>query len=300
MAPAVAIATCAQLPRLDAEGRLLLAALRERDVDAQPAVWSDEPSGGWGRYDLVVLRSTWDYTSAPARFLDWTRGVGTRLLNAPAVVAWNADKRYLLDLARAGLRIVATEHLAPGAPLAPPPGRFVVKPAVGAGAQGAAVFDEARHEAARRHVAALHGAGGDVLVQPYLDAVDGDEGETALAFIDGRLSHALRKGPLLALDRRPVGGLFAPEEMSLREPAADAVALARRTHALVEQRFGRPLYARVDVLRDASGEPAVLELELIEPSLFLDHAPGSAQALADAIVAPLAVGGIACAPWRAC
>ena len=283
----VAIATCAQLPRLDAEGRLLLAELREQGIDARPEIWSEQPSVGWGRYDLVVLRSTWDYTSAPVRFLEWTRAVGARLLNAPAVVAWNADKRYLLDLARGGVRIVATEHLAPGAPLAPPPGRFVVKPAVGAGARGAAVYDDARHDAARRHVAALHAAGSDVLVQPYLDAVDGDEGETALVFVDGRLSHALRKGPLLAIDRPPVEGLFASEEMTVREPAPDAVAHARRTHAPVERRFGRPLYARVDVLRDAAGEPAVLELELIEPSLFLDHAPGSARALADAIVARL-------------
>ena len=304
MPPAVAIATCAQLPRLDVEGRLLLAELRRRGLDARPEIWSEHRSGGWGRYDLVVLRSTWDYTSAPGRFLDWTRSVGERLLNAPEVVAWNADKRYLLDLARAGLRIVATEHLAPGAPLAPPPGRFVVKPAVGAGARGAAVYDDGRHEAARRHVAALHAAGGDVLVQPYLDAVDGAEGETAIVFVDGRLSHALRKGPLLAIDRPPVDGLFAAEDMSLREPAPDAVALAQRTHALVERRFGRPLYARVDVLRDATGEPALLELELIEPSLFLAHAPGWAGALADAIVARLgrerSASGVRCPTWGAC
>jgi hypothetical protein len=233
------------------------------------------------------VRSTWDYTFMPARFEQWTRAVGARLLNPPDAVAWSADKRYLLDLAAAGVRTVATEHLAPGAPFAPPPGRFVVKPSVAAGARGAAVYDEARHDAARAHVAALHAEGREVLLQPYLDAVDGAEAETALVFLDGALSHAMRKGPLLTLDGGPVDLLFQTEQMSRAEAEPDVVALGRRAHELVERRFGRPLYARVDVLRDGAGEPAVLELELIEPSLFLDYAPGSAQALARAIVARL-------------
>jgi len=281
----VAIATCAEHPRLDAEGRLLLGALREQGIAAQPEVWTEPPAGGWDGYDLVVLRSTWDYTFMLARFASWTRAVGARLLNVPDVVAWNADKGYLLDIAEAGIRTIATKRLAPGAAFVAPAGRFVVKPAVAAGARGAAVYDDARHHAARRHVAALHADGSDVLVQPYLDAVDGAEAETALVFVDGTLSHAMRKGPLLALDRGPVDGLFGAEQMSRAEPEADVVALGLRAHALVERRFGRPLYARVDVLRDGDGQPSVLELELVEPSLFLDYAPGSAQALARAIVA---------------
>jgi len=287
--PRVGIATCGEVPALDAEGRLLLDALAELAVDAEPAIWTQPAGGAWnGQYDLVVLRSTWDYTFMPERFLDWTRSIGPRLLNAPDVVAWNADKRYLFDLARAGIATIPTAHLAPGTPLAPPLGRFVVKPAIAAGARGAAMFDDARHAAARAHVAALHGDGHDVLVQPYLDAVDGAEAETALVFLDGALSHAMRKGPLLALDLTPPDGLFRQEQMSVaREPAADVVALGRRVHAHVEERFGRPLYARVDVLRDAHGTPALLELELIEPSLFLDFAPGAAQALARAIAARL-------------
>jgi hypothetical protein len=173
----------------------------------------------------------------------------------------------------------------------PPPGRFVVKPAVSAGSRGAAVFDAARHDAARAHVSALQAEGRDVLVQPYLDAVDGDEAETALVFIDGELSHAMRKGPLLALDRPPVNAGWAPETMSRWEPAADVAALGRRVHALVAERFGRPLYARVDVLRDAAGAPAVLEVELVEPSLFLDLVPGTAEALAGAILARTGASG---------
>jgi glutathione synthase/RimK-type ligase-like ATP-grasp enzyme len=285
----VAVATCAEHPRLDAEGRLLLDVLRARGLRAEAEIWTEEPVGGWDAYDLVVLRSTWDYTFMLARFLAWVRAVGVgRLLNPPDAVAWNADKRYLFDLRAAGIRTIPTEHVQAGAGFAPPAGRFVVKPAVGAGSRGAAVFDDERHDAARGHVAALQAGGHEVLLQPYLAAVDGPEAETALVFLDGVLSHAMRKGALLALDRGPVDGLFQREQMSpVAVPEADAVALARRTLAVVEERFGRLPYARVDVLRDDAGEPAVLEVELIEPSLFLDYAPGSAQALADAIVARL-------------
>jgi hypothetical protein len=288
--PSVALAICAEHP-VDAEGHLLLAALRGLGVGAQPAIWTEEPNGGWDSFDLVVVRATWDYTHVLPQFLAWTRAVGDdRLLNPPDVIAWNADKRYLADLADAGIRTIATQHLPPGAAFAPPPGRFVVKPAVAGGARGAQVFDEQRHADAHAHVARLHAAGHDLLVQPYLDAVDGDEGEIALVFIDGELSHAMRKGPLLALDVPAVERGFRAEQMSVvAAPAADVVALGRRTLASVHERFdgGPLLYARVDVLRDAAGEPSVLELELIEPSLFLDFVPGTAEALARAIVVRL-------------
>ncbi len=289
-AAAVALATCAEFPALDDEGRLLLDALRDLGVRAQPEVWSAAPAGGWGQYDRVVVRATWDYTFALPDFLRWTRAVGAgRLLNPPDVIAWNADKRYLSDLARAGLNTIATQPLPPGAPFAPPPGRFVVKPAVSGGARGAQVFDAERHAQAAALVAKLHANGDDVLVQPYLDAVDGDEGEIALVYIDGERSHAMHKGPLLALDVPAVEVGFRDEEMSVvADPAPDIVALADRTLDVVLERFGGPLlYARVDVLRDGAGAPAVLELELIEPSLFHGFAPGSARAFARAIVARL-------------
>jgi hypothetical protein len=205
------------------------------------------------------------------------------LHNAPDVIAWNADKRYLFDLERAGIAVVAGEHVPAGASFRPPPGRYVVKPTVSAGARDTAVYDRARHRAAEAHVRALHAAGRDVLVQPYYDSVD-SEAETAVVFIDGRLSHCMRKGPLLALDRRPPDGLFRAEDMRRRNAEDDVVALARRTWQLAADRFGPPLYARVDVLRGDAGEPAVLELEVIEPSLFLDFARGSARALARALV----------------
>ena len=90
-AAVAALATCAEHAELDDEGRRLLAALRERGVVAEPAVWDAEPDGGWERFGLVVVRSTWDYTFALERFLAWTRAIGPRLLNTPDTIAWSAE-----------------------------------------------------------------------------------------------------------------------------------------------------------------------------------------------------------------
>ena len=279
----VAIATCAEHPEPDAENLLLVDALTARGIAVSAAPWNATPPSGWGAFDAVLPRMTWDYTVQLEHFVRWARAIGQRLHNPPAAIAWNADKRYLFDLERDGIGVVAGEHLPPGASFRPPAaGRYVVKPTVSAGARDTAVYDARRHEAAREHVGALHAAGRDVLVQPYLGSVDG-EAETAVVFIDGHVSHCMRKGPLLALDQPLVEGLYRPEDMRPRDAADDVLELARRTLAVATARFGALLYARVDVLRDDRGAPVVLELELIEPSLFLDHATGSADALAAAI-----------------
>ena len=129
-----------------------------------------------------------------------------------------------------------------------------------------------------------------MLVQPYLDAVDGEEAETALVFLDGELSHAMRKGPLLALDLPPVERAVRAETMSRSSPArADVVGARRRACTRSSrERFGAPRCTPASTCcATPRGAPAVLELELVEPSLFLDYAPGTAQALARAIVARL-------------
>jgi glutathione synthase/RimK-type ligase-like ATP-grasp enzyme len=285
----VAIATCAELPEPDAESALLVGALRERGVDACTAAWNARPRDGWDAFDAVVVRATWDYPSAPDAFLRWIEEVGERLHNSHATIGWNIDKRYLFDLERAGIPVIAGDVVAAGAEFSPPGGRFVVKPTVSAGAKDTAVYDGSRHAAARAHVRALHDDGRAVLVQPYLERV-ATEAETAVIFIDGELSHAMRKEPLLALDQEEPAGLYRAETMSRREADADVLHLAHRALTYATERFERPLYARVDVLRADDGSPAVLELELIEPSLFLDYAPGSADALADAIVRRVEAG----------
>ena len=270
----IALATCRQLPDLDPDDRLLRAAL---GADAAVPVW-DDPDVDWDAFDVVLPRNTWDYIVRRAEFLAWAERVGPRLLNPPEVVRWNTDKRYLAELDAAGLPVVPTTVVQPGDVLPAPP--LVVKPAVGAGSIGAA--RHADHESAAAHVARLQAAGHVVLAQPYIEAVD-EAGETALIYLGGAFSHAIRKGALLGEGAAPRddSGLFVTEETTPREPSGAERDAGERIMAWVTERFGRLLYARVDLL--PGDEPALLELELTEPSLFLGHAPGSADRLAELI-----------------
>jgi len=281
MTASVAIATCSELPDLDAEGRLLRDALRACGADAQAAVWNEDHE--WDRFDAVILRTTWDYFHRIGEFLAWARQIGSRLINPPGMVEWAADKRYLLELAGDGIPVVPTQYIEPGGRFELPPGQFVVKPAISAGVNDAATYDQHRVEAALAHVRALHRAGRAVLIQPYFRRVDVDA-ETGVVFIAGEISHTVRKGPLLSLDRPIEHGPWREEDMSARPPEPDMLGLARRVHDLAAARFGIPLYARVDALRDDDGLPVVLELELVEPSLFLQFEPGSAARLAGALL----------------
>src|SRR5256714_5576657 len=144
--PRVALVTCGELPDLDPDDRLLLDPLRARQVTVDAVAW-DDPAADWDRYDLAVLRSTWDYVPRRDAFLDWLPTVPA-LANPAGIVAWNTDKRYLADLARAGVPIVPTTWLQPGAPpwIAPETGEYVVKPAIGAGSVGTGRYDLADPE----------------------------------------------------------------------------------------------------------------------------------------------------------
>lgn len=284
----VALATCAERPGLDVEGGLLLAALERRGLIAQPAVW-DDPAVAWSAFDLVVVRETWDYAERVTEFVAWAERVSstTRLLNDLALLRWSSDKRYLKDLADAGVGVVPSTFLAPGEPPEHDWLRVahVVKPSVGAGSRGALRVAAEEPERSRDHVRALHGEGRTALVQPYLHSVD-THGETALVYLDGYFSHALRKGALLSPGAGLVEGLFAPEEMSVRTPSEAELAVGAACLAALPAPGVRPLYARVDLLAGGAG-PVVLEVELVEPSLFLDHVPGAADRLASAIEARL-------------
>ncbi len=280
----IGVATAAEVADLDDEGRLFLSALRERGLTAAPAVWDADLD--WSSYDVVVVRSTWDYAERLSEFLAWAdrAGAETLLLNSADVLRWNTDKRYLADLERQGIPIVPTQFLAPGDD---PRHRFedvehVVKPVVSAGSRGTLRLGSHEVERSHAHAASLLDAGRGVMVQPYLHEVD-DHGETALLYVDGRFSHAMRKGPLLTPGMRLTEELFLQEEMSPRDPSAAERDLADAVlDAVPEALRAGLLYARVDLLPSADG-PVLLELELAEPSLFLDHHPPAAGALADAV-----------------
>lgn len=263
--PRIVLAACPALPQSDGDDDGLLEALRHRGLHARWLSWDDPATLD---ADLVILRAAWDYIERLDEFLDWTRQV-RHLLNPPEVVAWNTDKRYLLDLAARGVPTVPTEVFASDDAVVVPPGEVVVKPAVGAGSVGAQRFTDA--DRARAHAAALQARGGAVLVQPYDPRIE--RGETALVFVAGRQSHAFTKGPMLPAEGEPVfeeSGTFAEETLSAADPdvelwAAGHAALAAAADALAMS-VPDLLYARVDLI-GGRDDPRVLEVELVEPSL---------------------------------
>lgn len=301
----IALVTARAALALDEDMPPLVRALQALGADVSTPCW-DDPQVDWRDYDLALLRSTWDYVDRIAEFLAWCDRCATvtRLLNPPSVVRWNTDKHYLVQLHRAGVPVVPTRFLEPGqwapremdafiaggatACTVGKPGEyaeFVVKPAIGAGSRDAARYPRESAGTALEHVERLLQAGRSVLLQPYLDRVD-EQGETAVLYLGGEFSHAARKGPLLRAGAAMVDGLFAPEDIRPRAAEAAELAVAAAAYAAIP--FDAPAYARIDLIRDATGAPVVLELELTEPSLFLAHADGAADRFARRIVQALA------------
>jgi len=272
----VAIATCKD-NALDPDRPLLLAALQAVGVEVTMAVW-DDSSVNWDEFSLVIIRSTWDYVNRRDEFLSWARTVD-HLLNPYGVIEYSTDKHYLSDLESLGLRVVPSRFCDIGMEPEFFDGDFVVKPCVGAGSMDATRYTKNDHDEARLHVAQLHAKGRDVLIQPYVDTVD-SEGERALVFIDGSFSHAMTKGAMLNVHELDRSGLFRLEQMSVAIPEPDAVRYGEKV--LAAKGFSHLLYGRVDLVRMNEGW-AIMELELVEPSLFLAFNDEAAGKLARAI-----------------
>lgn len=287
--PRVALATCAAYPDLDEDNGLLVPALAARGVEGIPVVW-DDPGVAWDGFDLTVIRSTWDYAMAHQRFLRWADQVqaASGLANPAHAVWWNTDKSYLAELSGQGVPVVPTTFVDPGPdPWVPPPsGGYVVKPTVSSGSRDTARFtaraDDAAAGALVRHILT---SGRTAMVQPYLDSVD-TSGETALLYIGGAFSHAVRKGPLLVPGAAPTTALFAEEDISPRTPTVAQREVGEAVLAAVPVGVGDLLYARIDLLDTPEG-PVLLELELTEPSLFLATDEGAPGRFAGAIAARL-------------
>lgn len=296
--PRIALVTAAAARSRDDDLAPLTDALLAQAADVAVVDW-DDGAVDWSRFDLVLLRSPWDYVERATQFLAWLDRTAsqTLLLNPRDVVRWNIDKHYLAQLAQAGVAIVPSVFVEPGADAALALEQFlareddarvgsagyVIKPCVGAGSRDAQRHARENREAALSHLRRLLDGGRSALLQPYLDRVDA-HGETALIFFDGVFSHAIRKGPLLRRGEGPTAVLFAPEEITSRVPDEAELALAARALAAIP--FASPLlYARVDLIRDTAGKPCLLELELAEPSLFFAQAGGSAECFARALLA---------------
>lgn len=284
MSPHIALATCEELPDLDPDDQPLVELFHKMGIEATPAIWSD-PSINWAGFDHIIVRNTWDYTNRLDEFLTWVKTYQSRIQNSYEIILWNSNKIYLNDLGEAGFPIVETQFVTD--PLGdwelPTLGDFVVKPTVSAGSQDTLRLrsrDPDCRSRAHDLIERIISQGKTAMVQPYMMAVD-EIGETAQLFIGGEYSHAIRKGPLLVpnVEGEKEHGLFLKEDISPREPKPEQRELATAVMGYVSQRFGVPLYARVDLLEDSEGKPVILELELVEPSMFFATAPDSAARL---------------------
>lgn len=294
--PRIALVTCAALPDLDPDERLLQEALAVAGVDVESVVW-DDPGVIWRGYDAAIVRSTWDYTENVHAFREWAMraGLATRLFNASDLIVWNTDKRYLLDLLERGIAVVPTTFIAPedrvNTAVIPSQehAEFVVKPAVSAGSKDTMRYSVTTDlEQAGQHVDRLLAQERVVMIQPYFDSVD-TVGETGMIFINGTFSHAIRKGQMLRQGGvgDMVDGLYVKEDITAIEPTAEQLQLAREVLAAIPIVGEPPLYARVDVISDSEGRPLLLELELTEPSLFFAHDSAAPARMAAGVLARL-------------
>ena len=275
----VVLVTCTTWPELSASDRLYAEALERRGVSTAAAPWNGPPDPFVGA-DLVVLRSNWDYHHDLASFTAWLDALEraeTRVLNAPSLVRWNLEKRYLLDLERRGVRVPET-GVVQGDPTAVASAlarhgwaEAVVKPLVGASGHGVRLVRSG-------DPLATEGAAPSTMlvVQELLPEV-AQSGEVSYVFFEGEYSHAVLK--------RPAPGDFRVDSdyQGTIEPFEPDASLVRQARAVLDVLPEIPLYARVDGVT-RNGALLVTELELNEPSLSLALAPGSAARFADATV----------------
>lgn len=268
----------------DPDLELLTAAAARAGHVASTDVW-DDPAAPWDDVDLVVVRSCWDYVPRRDEFLSWADSV-PRLANPARVLRWNTDKTYLRELEADGVAIVPTAWSVTSTDELPPATEWVVKPTVSAGSADTARWSDP--ERAVAHSRELLAAGRPTMAQPYVASVD-SHGETGMLFFGGRFSHAFRKGALLTTGDDPRSLPELKEDIAPREPSTTERRFGEQVVAAASARLGlTPLYARVDVVTDDDGSPRLMELELAEPSLFLEHTSTGADAFVAAVEQHLA------------
>jgi hypothetical protein len=292
--PTIAFVTYTGAPDLTAGDRRVVAPLRAHGITTVAAAW-DDPAVDWRTFDGVILRSTWNYHHRPAAFAAWLdrlTAANVPVWNAPALVRWNMDKRYLHDLARQGVPVVPTVFVDGGAAIDLPAllatngwQEAVIKPRVSASAyrtQTVTPQTAANFQAELADIAAQHGA----LIQPFMPQIRA--GEWSLVYFGEHYSHAVIKTP--APD-----AIFVQEELGgTTRPATASADFIRQGWAAIiaamtiTGQTDPPLYTRVDAVVVA-GQLTLMELELIEPALFLSD--GAAARFADAIAGRLTTGG---------
>ena len=279
----------------DPDTPVLLRGLTEAGFAASAPVWHD-PTVDWAAFDLLVIRSPWDYPERYAEFTGWLdRAAGrTRILNAPDLIRWNIDKRYLDDFRALDIPVVpysfcttAAEVEAAIAGLAP--GRVIVKPSVSAGSRDTGLFqpdDRRAVELGERILA----AGKTAMVQPAVEEIIAG-GENALFFFNGDYAYACHKGPILLPGGGYIGGEYT-EDITRAEPSGAEIELGRAAIAAIAriaarrgfgEDAGQPLYARVDIASRQGAAPQIIEVEIFEPSYFTDIAPEATGLFVEAV-----------------
>ncbi len=288
--PTIVFATCARMPAPTQSDAILAAALEARGARVEAAPWSG-PQAPFERADMTVVRSTWDYAEQPEAFAAWldgldrARGEGRPVVNAPGLMRWNMDKRYLLDLAAHGAALPPTLSAAPEAAAIADAltglgvERAIVKPRIGAGARGLSMVEARDPSSLARAAGALKG--GQALVQAFMPEIE-TRGETSMIFVDGAFSHAVVKRP-------KAGDIRVQEDHGGRAGPVDPPAFAVEAAGRLLDRLPEPaVYARIDgVVLDGGFQ--LMEVELIEPELFFTYFPssGAAARFADALMTRL-------------
>lgn len=275
--PKIAIATYNKLPDLTENDRLLIPLLERKGFDVHPEIW-DNPKVDWRIYDIVLIRSTWDYYLKPEAFKNWVSqfiNLNTKLINSPDIILKNSHKFYLKELADKGVSIIPTVFFSEKIELEKVKiwEKIVIKPAVSAGSHETEIFETTK---LTQEVLDNKISTGDWLAQPFLEEIK-EEGEISMLFFGGNFSHAIQKVPKSGDFR--VQKQFGAQYLKY-EPTNELLDIAKN---IVKIAGKNSVYARIDGVMTNNGF-LLMEVEMIEPDLFFEHAPEGPNRFVEAMM----------------
>ncbi len=278
--PKIAVATYDKLPDLTFNDQLLIPIFRENGYTVSPEIW-DDSEVDWSSFDIVLIRSTWDYYLKPVEFKNWISqfiNSKTRLINSAEMVLKNSHKFYLKELAEKGVNIIPTIFSSEKIELEKLKmwEKIVIKPAVSAGSHETEIFEV---NMLTQEVLDNKTRTGDWLVQPFLEEIK-DAGEISMLFFGGNFSHAIQKVPKSGDFR--VQKQFGAQYLKF-EPSTTLLSIAKN---IVEIAGKESVYARIDGVMTQNGF-LLMEVEMIEPDLFFEHTLDGPNRFVEAVLKEL-------------